>query len=310
MCIAYIRFQPDQEAALFVAANRDEFHARPTAFATRWEDLPDIIAGRDLEAGGTWLGINRQSGVALITNIRNPLAIRNEAKSRGALVRNALCWQARHHGFMPATLTEFIKEQGPLEKYNGFNLIFGDSKKLYYLANDALIKQIDAQQPAKYAPYELSPGSYTLSNADLFTVWPKTKALGSSLDGIDLTAISSSDLKHLESSTTQDFINLIFEKLANNQQASDDLLPKTGVSDDLEKLLSSPFIISPDYGTRCSSIILHFKDGGSFMAERSFNPQGQAVHQVMFYQKDSIIVSTKKDKAHPLLCPLSRSSNA
>src|SRR5699024_457988 len=163
MCIAYIRFQPDQEAALFVAANRDEFHARPTAFATRWEDLPDIIAGRDLEAGGTWLGINRQSGVALITNIRTPLAIRNEAKSRGALVRNALCWQARHHGFMPATLTEFINEQGPLEKYNGFNLIFGDSKKLYYLANDALIKQIDAQQPAKYAPYEPSPGSYTLS---------------------------------------------------------------------------------------------------------------------------------------------------
>ena len=72
MCIAYIRFQPDQEAALFVAANRDEFHARPTAFATRWEDLPDIIAGRDLEAGGTWLGINQHGGVALITNIRNP----------------------------------------------------------------------------------------------------------------------------------------------------------------------------------------------------------------------------------------------
>ncbi|NLB32064.1 MAG: NRDE family protein [Alcaligenaceae bacterium] len=298
MCIAYIRFQPEQHAALFIAANRDEFHVRPTAFAAIWEDSPNIIAGRDLEAGGTWLGINRQGGAALITNIRDPLTMRSDAKSRGALVRNALLHQSLQQGFTPTALTDFIKEQGPLADYNGFNLVFGDTERLYYLNNYEHIKQNEAKQTTEYEPYELPPGSYTLSNADLFTVWPKTKELGLSLDSIDLSAISSGDLSNLESDFVQDFTENIFKKLANNQQAPDHLLPKTGISNGFEKLLSSPFIISPEYGTRCSSIILNFKDDSSFMAERSFDSQGQAVHEVMFYQKDGIILSTKKGKTH------------
>ncbi|NLA50517.1 MAG: NRDE family protein [Alcaligenaceae bacterium] len=285
MCIAYIRFQPEQDAALFIAANRDEFHARPTAFASIWKDSPSITAGRDLTAGGTWLGLNRQGGVALITNIRDPHSMRSDAKSRGALVRNALLQQSQHNGFEPAKLSQFIKEQGPLEDYNGFNLIFGDAKKLYYLNN--------YQQSPKLAPYELQAGSYTLSNADLFTVWPKTKELGLSLDRVSLDAISSTDFANLESTTVQDFCDDIFKQLANNQQAPDHLLPKTGISDGMEKLLSSPFIVSPEYGTRCSSIILCFKNGGSFMAERSFDSQGQAIHQTMFYHQDGIVRSTK-----------------
>lgn len=293
MCIAYIRFQPEQDAALFIAANRDEFHVRPTAFAAIWEDSPNIIAGRDLEAGGTWLGTNRQGGAALITNIRDPLTIRSHAKSRGALVRNALLHQAQQNGFDSATLTEFIKEQGPLEDYNGFNLVFGDTKNLYYLNNYEQFKQAETKQHSEYKPYELRPGSYTLSNADLFTVWPKTKELGLSLDTINLSAINSADLENLDSSTVRDFTTEVFKKLANNEQAPDHLLPQTGVSDGFEKLLSSPFIISPEYGTRCSSIILTFKDGSSFMAERNFDPQGQAIHQVFYYQKDGIILSTK-----------------
>ena len=286
MCIAYIRFQPEQEAALFIAANRDEFHARPTAFASVWKDLPSITAGRDLAAGGTWLGLNRQGGVALITNIRDPHSMRSDAKSRGTLVRNALIQQSQHNGFEPATLNQFIKEQGPLEDYSGFNLIFGDTKKLYYLNN--------YQQSPKCSPYELQTGSYTLSNADLFTAWPKTKELGLSLETVDLDAISSTGFANLESTTLQGFCNNIFKKLANNQQAPDHLLPKTGISDRMEKLLSSPFIVSPEYGTRCSSIILCFKNGSSFMAERSFDSQGQATHQIMFYHQDGVVYSAKQ----------------
>ena len=284
MCIAYIRFQPEQDTALFIAANRDEFHARPSAFASIWDDSPNLIAGRDLEAGGTWLGLNRQGGTALITNIRDPHSMRSNTKSRGALVRNALLHHAQQDGFESVALNQFIKDQGPLEDYNGFNLIFGDTKKLYYLNN--------YQQSAECHPYELHAGSYTLSNADLFTVWPKTRELGLSLDGVNLEAIDSDVFAALESTTVRDFCEAIFDKLANNQQAPDHLLPKTGISDGMEKLLSSPFIVSPDYGTRCSSIILSFKDGSSFMAERSFNPKGQAVQQTMFYTQDGAVYST------------------
>ena len=293
MCIAYIRFQPKEDAALFIAANRDEFHARPTAFAGIWEDSQDIIAGRDLEAGGTWLGTNRQGGAALITNIRDPLTMRSDAKSRGALVHNALLHQAyqNQHWFESTAINRFLEEQGPLRDYNGFNLIFGDTKKLYYLNNYQALKQALHDKNHQDKLLELSPGSYTLSNADLYTVWPKTKQLGSKLDAINLRDISSSDFETLDSNTVLEFTNNIFKKLADNEQAPDHLLPNTGVSDGFEKLLSSPFIISPEYGTRCSSIILNFNDGSSFMAERSFDPQGQAIHQVFYYQKNGLILS-------------------
>lgn len=293
MCIAYIRFQPAENAPLFIAANRDEFHARPTAFASVWDDSPNIIAGRDLEAGGTWLGINRQGGAALITNIRDPFISQNKSKSRGSLVHNALLLQSQQH-LQKTAVQAFLEEQGPLDEYNGFNLIFGNSEKLYYVNNYETLKQTNNQNHAHRDDelIELNAGSYTLSNADLFTVWPKTKELGLSLDSVDLNTISSADLQNFNSSTTQDFSEDIFKKLANNAQAPEHLLPRTGVSDDLERLLSSPFIISPEYGTRCSSIILNFKDGSTFMAERSFDQEGQTTHQVFFYRHDDVVLSS------------------
>lgn len=301
MCIAYLRFHPEQDAALFIAANRDEFHSRPTAFADTWQDPSTIIAGRDLEAGGTWLGVNRQGGAALITNIRDPLANNGTAKSRGTLVLNALTHQAEqpHQWFESSNIDNFLKTQGPLENYNGFNLIFGDAKKLYYLNNYELIKQAyktsliaDTANIHSSKLHELTPGSYTLSNADLYTVWPKTEELGKSLDTIDLSSISSTDFEKLNSNTVSDFANEIFNRLANTEKAPEHLLPKTGVSDGFEKLLSSPFIISPEYGTRCSSIILNFKDGSAFMAERSFDAEGKITHQVFFYQNNGYVLSS------------------
>lgn len=301
MCIAYFRFQPEQETALFIAANRDEFHGRSTAFADIWQDPESIIAGRDLEAGGTWLGANRQGGAALITNIRDPLTLKTSAKSRGTLVLNALTHQANQpcHWSEATALENFLKAQGPLEHYNGFNLVFGDAKKLYYLNNYDLIKQshqnhhqiTDSVEISASKLHELRPGSYTLSNADLYTVWPKTEELGKSLDRVDLSTLKSSDFAKLNSSTVSDFTDDIFKRLADTAKAPEHLLPKTGVSDGFEKLLSSPFIISPEYGTRCSSIILNFKDGSAFMAERSFDTHGRRIHQVFFYQTQGTVLS-------------------
>ncbi|MDO5668026.1 MAG: NRDE family protein [Alcaligenaceae bacterium] len=302
MCIAYFRFQPEQEAALFIAANRDEFHGRPTALATTWQDPETIIAGQDLEAGGTWLGANRQGGAAFITNIRDPLTINNSAKSRGTLVLNALTHQAKlpHHWFEETPLKSFLAAQGPLEDYNGFNLVFGDAKKLYYLNNYAVIKQAhlsqnkiaDSTKITDHKPHELTPGSYTLSNADLYTVWPKTKELSKSLDTVSLSTLNSKDFAQLDSNNVRHFTDEIFSRLADTEKAPEHLLPKTGVSDGFEKLLSSPFIISPEYGTRCSSIILSFKDGNSFMAERSFDAQGNPTHQIFFYQNNGTVIGS------------------
>ncbi|SUA68687.1 NRDE family protein [Oligella urethralis] len=290
MCIAYLRFQPEQEIALFIAANRDEFHRRPTAYADIWPDHDTIIAGRDLEAGGTWLGMNRQGGAALITNIRHPMALKSTATSRGALVLNAL----RHHAADPAhwhdadPLAQWLQKQGPLDSYNGFNLIFGDAKALYYLSNYALIAADTCSHKQHLHP--LKAGSYTLSNANLYTPWPKTEALGKSLAQVDVSALRPHDFHEPQSSFVRDFTGEVFARLADTQQAAPERLPQTGITKELEQLLSSPFIINPDYGTRSSSIVLIFKDGSSFLAERSFDPQAHIIQQRYFFQRQGEIV--------------------
>lgn len=278
MCIAYFRFQPEDEVTLFIAANRDEFHGRPTAFADVWAEDASIIAGRDLEAGGTWLAISRHGGIGLLTNIRDPLTLREQAKSRGLLVLNSLDY--------PHQLTEqqFLTQQGDLSDYNAFNLIFGDGRKLFYLNNYHALRESESEHEEQdQTLIELPAGRYTLSNADLYTQWPKTEALGRGIDDINIPRKASELFADLNHPSVHDFKEAVFAALANTTQAPDNLLPQTGIGDELEKLLSSPFIVSPDYGTRCSTIVLCFRNGARFMVERSFDPEGQVTHEVLFY---------------------------
>ena len=218
-----------------MAANRDEFFERPTQPACWWEDAPDIYAGRDLQAGGTWLGTDKQGRFAALTNIRNGRPARAEARSRGELVANYLRGDLEARDYIQ-TLREIASD------YNGFNLVVGDSISAYWFSNDA-----DEAERA------LEPGIYGLSNGALDTPWPKV--LRAKAQFASLLCQAAPD-------------DAYFEMLADTTQASDSRLPDTGVSLEWERLLSPICIESPAYGTRASTLLRVHASGGSQLLEK------------------------------------------
>ena len=153
MCLVVFAWRPENHQPLLLLANRDEVHARPSAALAQWGDQPRIYAGRDLEAGGTWLGIAPQGRFASLTNIRDTALPLGE-QSRGALVSDYLAGQQSPQVYLQAVAAE-------LAQYSGFNLLVGDRHSLWYLSST---------QPR---PIRLSPGVYALCNASLDTPWPK-----------------------------------------------------------------------------------------------------------------------------------------
>lgn len=251
MCIAYLALQAHADWPLFIAANRDEFHARPTRAAAPWADHPDVIAGIDDMAGGTWLGVTRQGRFAVLTNYRDlRLPGPTNPVSRGELVKNFLTGQDNAIDY--ATLAA---AQG--DRYAGFNLIVGDSQHAGYVANQSA-------EPRKARV--LTPGRYVVSNHLLDTAWPKTERLREVLNHFPV--------EYLERS-----VNRVFELLKDNTQAPDHELPETGLPLAKERLLSSPFIVSPDYGTRCSSVIAIHKSGRALFSELTYGRDGQPLER-------------------------------
>lgn len=248
MCIAYLALGTENWP-LFIAANRDEFHQRPTLTAAPWVDHPNVISGIDLEGGGTWLGITRQGRFGLLTNYREPGVTLENAPSRGDLVSDWLKGSAS-----PAKYAASLGIK--MKTYNGFNLIVGDLNTAYYISNRA---------PEAY-PQELAPGRYVVSNHLLDTPWPKTRRLRQAFDRLDMGAMTPS-------------LQTIFASLKDTSPANDADLPRTGLSPDLERLLSSPFIVSPNYGTRCSTVIAVHKSGRAILSEISYNSQGTATRR-------------------------------
>ena len=239
MCLIVFAWKVIPGMPLIAAANRDEFYDRPTAPAAWWSDHPEVYAGRDLEGGGTWLGITRGGRFAAITNVRAPGTMRDDAPSRGRLVAN----------FLSGTLSaqDYIREIGArAQVYNGFNLLIGDADELVWFSNRG------EADPRNGKP--LPPGIYGLSNDLLDTPWPKvvrTKAQFSSL---------------LCQGAPQD---AYFEMLTDTTRATDCRLPKTGVSTDMERLLSSVWIESPNYGTRASTLVHLDQRGNALLQERA-----------------------------------------
>ena len=241
MCLVLVVWRAHAEYPCVVAANRDEFHARPAAAAGWWPDHSQILAGRDLEAHGTWLGVTRAGRFAALTNYRDPQQQRRaDAPSRGALVVSLL-----ESGASVAEGLAYLREVG--DRYNGFNLIFSDGERL----------GIYESMPG--SGRELGPGIYGLSNHLLDTPWPKVQNAKSSLQ----TALR-------ELPDTAPMLAL----LRDDRPAPDAQLPTTGVSLEWERLLSSAFVRARDYGTRCSTIIRIDAGGRAYFDEWSWNSEG------------------------------------
>jgi uncharacterized protein with NRDE domain len=221
MCLILVAWQGHAKFRCVIAANRDEMHSRPTAAAQWWPSRPPILAGRDLSAGGTWLGLTRTGRFAALTNFRDPEQRRTGTPSRGTLVTSILM-----SNDTTAESLEYLRRVGA--DYNGFNLLFSDGERLA------------VYESVRGVGRELAPGIYGLSNHLLDTPWPKVQTAKSRLAGA---------LANLE--TTGAALAL----LRDDKPAPDEQLPRTGVSLQWERLLSSAFVRAPDYGTRCSTVV-------------------------------------------------------
>ena len=248
MCLALIAFAAHPRYRLIVAANRDEYHERPAAPSAWWKE--GFLAGRDLKAGGTWLGVNRSGRFALLTNVREPSRHDPTAPSRGAFVPNLLTATASPSISLPAVVRGGAA-------HNGFNLIAGDENELLWGSNRA------------DAPRALGAGIYGISNHLLDTPWPKVERTKAALrrwcennrDADDPVGDATAILALLHDTT----------------RAPDAALPSTGVTLERERLLSAPFIIGADYGTRCSTVLTITDDGDAHWIERTFDPSGDEI---------------------------------
>jgi len=246
MCLVLVVWRAHPLYSCLVAANRDEFHARPTARAEWWPDRPQILAGRDLEAGGTWLGVTRSGRFAALTNYRDPEQRRAAVPSRGALVTSML-----ESGASVAEGLAHLRAVGG--DYNGFNLIFSDGERL------------GIYESVHSSGRELGPGIYGLSNHLLDTPWPKVQNAKTRLQAALLGLTDTAPLLDL---------------LRDDRPATDAQLPRTGVSLEWERLLSSAFVRAPDYGTRCSTIIRIERQGRAYFDEWSWDSVGSDIGRI------------------------------
>ena len=239
MCVIYLAFDSHPDYPLVLLANRDEFYERPSSAAEYWKDHPEIFAGRDLVAGGTWLGITKGGRVAAVTNYREPSASPG-THSCGELVADFLKGSASAAEYM-------ARVEQRATYYSGFNLIVGeinhDRRELFYFSNRST------------GVRELRAGLYGLSNHLLDTPWPKV-AIGK-------------DRLHTSLDRTLDK-ELLFDLLADESLAEDDLLPDSGIGYEKEKALSAIFIKTPIYGTRCSTVVTFSKSLVPSLEERVF----------------------------------------
>jgi uncharacterized protein with NRDE domain len=248
MCLLSFAWQPDTDTPLTLVSNRDEFHKRATAPSDFWEDHPELLAGKDLEAGGTWMGVTRHGRFAALTNVRQLPSPYQGQVSRGALVKDYLVGRITPEHYLKQIVTS---------DYDGFNLIVGDRTQCWYLGN----------RPLDSKPKQLHAGLYGLSNAQLNTPWPKTEQAKNTLkDWLKQKPTAQRPLYGLLHSQSK------YDTL---------LLPKTGIGEEWESLLSSPFIVSPEYGTRaCTGLLI--RRGTIHWQESTISPEGLEILQKQY----------------------------
>ena len=242
MCLVAVAWKSHPRWRLLLAGNRDEFHARPTAALARWPDMGAIQAGRDLQSGGTWVGIDDRGRCAVVTNVRDPLAPASSGPSRGRLPVEFLAGSleaGQHaHGLVATT-----------SDYAPFNLLIADADSCEYVGNHPRREQ-----------RSIAPGIHGMSNGGFDVQWPKTRRLCAAMS------------KWSETEATDPAP--LWQALADECVAADAELPDTGVGIELERRLSPAFIRGEAYGTRASTIIAVDRDGRGFIHERRFGPNG------------------------------------
>ena len=250
MCLLVFAWQTHPEHALIFAGNRDERHARASAAAGLWREAPQVLGGRDLEAGGTWLGVTLGGRFAVVTNYRDGLDPPKAPRSRGTLAAEFL---ASDMG--AADYLEGVRAHAA--EYGAFSLLVGDRCELHYFSN----------RGGRGGP--VAPGVHGLSNHLLDTPWPKVQ-----LSKARLAAL-------LEQETPSS--GALFRLMADRSEAPASELPDTGIGPELERRVSAPFVVNPVYGTRCSSVLRLPHGGGLHFAERRFTPAGEGVETRWFH---------------------------
>jgi uncharacterized protein with NRDE domain len=238
MCLIFISVNDHPKYKLIVAANRDEFYQRKTAAVSEWHDHPGVIGGRDMEAQGTWMAMTKGGKIGMVTNYRDLKNINPSAPTRGQLVTDFL--------FNDYDTESYLKEiHLKASQYNGFNLVIGSLDELYYYSNyqSKIVK--------------LNKGFYGLSNHLLDTPWPKVKRGKEKMKSV----LSQSDPRP----------SALFEVLTDEKIAPDDQLPSTGLDIERERALSAMFIKSPNYGSRCSTVVLVDNDNNVSYIERVYD---------------------------------------
>ena len=240
MCLILFALNQHKDYPLIIIANRDEFYARPTRTAHWWDDHPHIFAGRDLTAQGTWMGVTRQGKFAAVTNVREPGGMSPGERSRGDLTREFLQSDIGARNYLERLQTD-------LEIYSGFNLLLGDDQGLWFASN---------RRPGIT---KIQPGFYGVSNGRFDEPWPKLKAGKQAL----------ADVLHTDTDTEN-----LMQILGDNDQADDHLLPETGVDLHFERLLSSRFIHSAEYGTRASTLVKFSNHNTVEFIEKNYDVDG------------------------------------
>lgn len=243
MCLVLVAYKVHPGYPLVIAANRDEFYQRPASSARYWEDHPQILGGRDLQHGGTWMAVDRRGRMAAVTNYREPSERKQNLRSRGFLVTDYLFGDESPHSYL-RTLSQRVRE------YDGFNIFAGDTSTLYFYGS--YLSQ----------PLQMQSGIHGISNGDLDYPWPKVDRGKRELSGIvqDKGAIEPESL---------------FEIL-RDRAAPDEVLPPGGGPDDRQKRRLTPiFVTGGDFGTRSSTVLLMDSNQQVYFSERNFDAEGR-----------------------------------
>lgn len=241
MCVIAFAWNVHSRWRLLLVGNRDELHARPSAPLARWSDAPGIIGGRDLEAGGTWMGVHEPGRACVVTNVRDPRAPR-DGMSRGLLVTDFL--RGLDNTVEYATVLE-----ANAARYRPFNLLLFDRDDARFVSNAPGVRE-----------HGIAAGVHGLSNGDLDASWPKLRRATAALrDWIDEGG---------------DEFGTLLDSFADETIAPDEALPDTGVGIELERQLSPVFVRGPRYGTRATTLIALDRDGAGCIVERRFGPDG------------------------------------